>query len=490
MQQYKRRFFVTLPTAEEVRDELQRILKSSQFKNAANQSELLTIVVEKAIVGETIGEADLTPGRFSSRSTKGRANASLVRHKLAEYYKDEGKYDIVLIDLPPGASYRPMFQLNGNSEVVLSYVKGLRHRSDFTLRSLTLAQAEFSNAYQWSRKHGFALAALIETRLLISMAVSWLSVVYQPPERFRYVIDEAISEIHELRERFPERRWQADMFEGVVALFRCNWYAAKESFHYAFHTNPDEVGISLWYALYLAFSGHLPRAEKIVKRYLQLDPWDPLINLIAAAFCYACREYLLALEYNRRAFRPDGEGSDACQLLFALLQLATNQPDKAVNSFAKISTEDWTEESDLGPRAVVKLDRVPGLKILALQLCNRSDSAERLVGDLAYPDPVPNGSLQRPLFPFLGSHVSKPPSQWRPLQIAFTLMAFGKFDDAINAIKRAYAEDATPLAWWLYLPVFDALRKSERFEKLACEMAYPTMVEAVDWNTLISDLKP
>jgi tetratricopeptide (TPR) repeat protein len=487
MRAFRMPFGATTPTAQEVRDQLRRILESDRFRKAPIQSEVLTIVVERALAGEPINETDLTPGRFDADSTKGRANASLVRDKLAQYYSGEGKDDVISVLFPPGASYKPEFTLNGNSEAVRYFMKGMMHRGDFSLRSLMLAGDAFAIANRQSRAHAFALAALIETRLLISIALSLLSVIHHP--EFRYVLGATADEINTLRTNFPERSWQADLFAGVAALLRADWPGTQRLFDSAMRGNPNEVGASRWYAMYLAFFGRYPEAELIIKAHLEANPLEPLINLAAAAFYYFNGEHLLALEHNRRAYRPDGEGSDACHLLFGLLQLAAHHPDKALMSFSKISTEDWIAQPGPSHRVPITLDRFPGLKILATGLQNGKQRTRRLQKELAYPSDEDGVDLKPPPLPFLEAHVAVPPREWRPMQQAFALMAIGETVKAVSRMRSAYEEDGTSLAWSAMLPVFDMLRESEPFKELYRDIAYPATIRLVSWKTAISGLE-
>lgn len=487
MRPFKLPFGATTPTEAEIRDQLRRILESPQFRNAQTQSEVLTIVVEKALTGETIAEVDLTPGRFQAESTKGRANASLVRSKLAAYYRAGGMDDVVSIELPPGASYKPEFTLNGKSEAVRYFMKGMAHRGDFSLRSLIHAKDAFAIALRFSPGHAFALAALIETRLLLSVAAALLSVIHH--RRFRYVLDATGEDIGELREQFPERTWQADLFAGVGALLCANWPDAQGFIDSAFRANPEEAGASLWYAMYLTFLGRYPEAEAILKAHLESDPFDALINLAAAAFYYFSGEYLVALEHNRRAYRPDGDGSDACHLLFGLLQLALRHPDKALISFAKISTEDWLVETKANTRPHDMLDRSPGLKVLATSHLYGKTRARKLLKELAYPAEAQGLSLKPPLLPFLDEHVATPPPQWRPIQLAFAHMAIGEAEKAVASLQSAYEEDGSALVWAAMLPVFDSLRESEGLRELYRRIGYPATVRLVTWDTALSDLE-
>src|ERR1700678_1709782 len=100
------------PRRTEILEQLEKILESPYLINAETQGKILRRMVESAISGETIKQQDLqevTPVHYDADSSKGRQNALFVRRKLQNYYAKEGRYDLVVIDLPPGRSYRADF---------------------------------------------------------------------------------------------------------------------------------------------------------------------------------------------------------------------------------------------------------------------------------------------------------------------------------------------------------------------------------------------
>jgi TolB-like protein len=99
------------PTEDEVRRQLDRLLASTMFANAARMSRFLKFVVERTLAGEgerlkeyVIGvevfdrAADYDP-RVDSIV---RVEAARLRSKLAEYYAGEGSSDAVVLSLPKG----------------------------------------------------------------------------------------------------------------------------------------------------------------------------------------------------------------------------------------------------------------------------------------------------------------------------------------------------------------------------------------------------
>jgi hypothetical protein len=102
-------------TPEEVRAELDRILKSRLFSRAANVSRFLTYVCEKSLQGQAdeIKEYNIAvealgrPDSFNPREDPiVRVEAGLLRQRLMKYYQGEGKKNPFRIVLPKG-QYAP-----------------------------------------------------------------------------------------------------------------------------------------------------------------------------------------------------------------------------------------------------------------------------------------------------------------------------------------------------------------------------------------------
>jgi TolB-like protein len=106
------------PAADEVRQELDRVLASPAFANAARLRRFLKFVVEQALAGNgerlkeyVIGvEVFDRDAQFDPRlDSIVRVEAGRVRSKLDEYYNGAGRNAAVAIRLPKGA-YAPAFE--------------------------------------------------------------------------------------------------------------------------------------------------------------------------------------------------------------------------------------------------------------------------------------------------------------------------------------------------------------------------------------------
>ena len=104
-------------SAEDVREQLQRILASSPFLNARRASQFLRFVVEGTLAGEDgfkeylIGiEVFERPQDYDPKDDPVvRIEAGRLRKKLAEFYAGPGVNDPILIELPKGG-YAPVFR--------------------------------------------------------------------------------------------------------------------------------------------------------------------------------------------------------------------------------------------------------------------------------------------------------------------------------------------------------------------------------------------
>jgi TolB-like protein len=107
------------PTANQVRDQLDRILTSEVFANADRLSRFLRYVVERTLAGEAdqLKEYAVGVGVFERSEQYDprvdsivRVEASRLRAKIDEYYRSRDGADPVVIRLPKGG-YTPVFEL-------------------------------------------------------------------------------------------------------------------------------------------------------------------------------------------------------------------------------------------------------------------------------------------------------------------------------------------------------------------------------------------
>lgn len=126
----------SVPTADEIREALRRILVSSVFAHAPQLGAFLRFVVESVLSGEsqyiksyTIAVEAL--GRNDSFDPKidpiVRVDAGRVRRALSRYYAEDDAIHVVVIELPLG-SYVPVFHRTKRSRGAVALLAGLRRR--------------------------------------------------------------------------------------------------------------------------------------------------------------------------------------------------------------------------------------------------------------------------------------------------------------------------------------------------------------------------
>src|SRR5215471_19727165 len=102
---------------EQIRQELDRVLASHEFRSSKRSQEFLRYVVEHALSGQgemlkerTIGiEVFGRPTSYDpSDDATVRVKAGEVRKRLGLYYSSEGAHDTIRIELPSG-TYVPQF---------------------------------------------------------------------------------------------------------------------------------------------------------------------------------------------------------------------------------------------------------------------------------------------------------------------------------------------------------------------------------------------
>ena len=109
---------VSQPTADEVREELARVLGSPSFASAARAQRFLKYVVEQVLAGQGDGIKEVVLGSevfdrgsdFDPRiDTIVRVEAGKLRKRLDDYYASDGAGGALRIDIPKG-SYVPRFE--------------------------------------------------------------------------------------------------------------------------------------------------------------------------------------------------------------------------------------------------------------------------------------------------------------------------------------------------------------------------------------------
>lgn len=114
-----------MPTRRENEEQLERILASRKFEGATKLGPFFKRLVECSLDEKPIDEYTLGIELFGKPTdwspifeTAVRASFRDLRARLAKYYEDEGKEDLVLIDFPKRNGYRPRSLYNSKSDAL------------------------------------------------------------------------------------------------------------------------------------------------------------------------------------------------------------------------------------------------------------------------------------------------------------------------------------------------------------------------------------
>jgi tetratricopeptide (TPR) repeat protein len=454
------------PTDDEVRSQLERILTSKLFRNAATQSKLLRLVVEKAIEKQQLSEMDIGFGIFENYDTdshKVRANANLVRDKLAEFSDQEGQNDAVRIDFPPGAAYKAIWFYNRSKEAIHSVKvgRGLKARGHLTF--LNDAISEFQRAIELEPTYAEAYAELGEAFLIQQLMDGLFS---KPRLRAREMEDVDFREKEMRAVDFAMKALTLDakcvlahLVCAADCIFRFRWNEASDTFATAMALDPSQTEASLWYAAYLILNGQSDEGISLAMQQVQERPEHLGIHLAAACLCIIANNdlfysvawrLLLSEEMQRWARLLMGLAKMNCgddyDAISGLIDASRGRKiiwDETLEEIVKKSADamagkvfrrtDW-------PWPKARIGELPGLVALCLTKMGSEDAARswvaRLVGERA-----------------------------KPFQRAIGYIAIGRKRRAILALQRAKTDHDVYLNL-LHMPLFDELRDEREFQKL------------------------
>ena len=114
------------PSAEQSRQQIDRIIHSSTFRNALTLQQLFQFLADKALAGTTDGLKEYTIGveAFGRRVDFDpktdpivRVQIHRLRQKLKEYYDADGSHDTIFIEIPKGIIFRDLRALPRQRQV-------------------------------------------------------------------------------------------------------------------------------------------------------------------------------------------------------------------------------------------------------------------------------------------------------------------------------------------------------------------------------------
>jgi tetratricopeptide (TPR) repeat protein len=443
----------SVPTPEEIRRQLERILKNSRFSGSQRFEDFLEFVVDKALKNELITQsivaARLYPKKFAHGDISDvRVIAKDLRKAFAEYYAQEGRGDPVQIRLPDppenqtvklkaGTAYKPLFSYNPRYPAEREYQRGLLHLSQLSPLGLVYALSSFKKAVQLGHRHPAVCAAISEAYLINSL--------YGCPEPATHYLFRA-RETATLAVKLNPDSWHGHAALATVHTCLLNWSAAVASFEKALECNASETRSYPGYAFYLLAAGKRDEALQLVKNKAESKSGDPAAERMYPLFLYATRQFKQA-ERLLRNLHDTFETDWIVMLTLVLLFLALDRPELALKVNNRLINT---------MRHMAAIPEIwPGLTILVyLRLGGKY---EQLARDEAVK---------------LEQHYKETRDR-EPLQLALMYMGQGKSEKAMEQLARG-VRDRFPFMIWLHLwPIFDPLRDRPAFRALIKQLKLP-----------------
>jgi tetratricopeptide (TPR) repeat protein len=236
------------PTGYEVKAQLVRMLAAKRFRNAERQSELLELVVERKLKGQTTTgqiiaralfphKVTKTPsGKIEIRGNDVRSAANHLRETLTRYQAGEGREDLVVIALPDppkdnavkipeGEAYTPRFFYNSNHAVGQEFALGEFHRSRWTIEDDFKALDHYKRVLKIAPLH---IGANIGSAEVWVGLAYWDSVWGPPTDKEQSILAAAefLDDIH----RLVPKLWRVHAVGGFMLMANGDLQNARRAF--------------------------------------------------------------------------------------------------------------------------------------------------------------------------------------------------------------------------------------------------------------------
>jgi len=313
------------PTRQEIQEEIQRILASQLFLAAPKQAKFLSFILRKSLDGQEISEDilgyEMFEGYKKDESTDVRVAASNVRKRLQQYYDNEGRGDIVRIDLPvptregktklaPGLAYEPIFKYNPLARSMQLFDQGMEHlnkgRGPWHLRDAYFC---FANVLKEQPGYALALAAQADALLrgwfrnqLLEVATEEELPATGDTEEMQFTTGGPAScwnipHLHAMALKATEldsKCWYGHLMLGTAQACMWQWAEAEKSFEQSLLLNAEETRNHSWYPAFLLAIGKQDEAMSIVRTRASRYPDDTRAQIALGLFLYATGEIVEA----------------------------------------------------------------------------------------------------------------------------------------------------------------------------------------------------
>jgi tetratricopeptide (TPR) repeat protein len=453
----------SVPTAEEVRRQLARMLSGEHFTSNENPAKFLALVVELALQNKPITQSVIGTELFHDKYAKKdisdvRVTANSLRKVLSEYYAQEGFEDRVIISLPPaplnnklklpaGKAYKPLFKHNPRNNAVVLYATGCHRASLFELTQEQDALADFDKAIKEEPAYAAAYVAKAELALRWAIYGGWANYYSRSPKNCKECLIWA-EELVQTALKYDCTQWRGHSVLGAVHFCLHQWDTASRDFAKALEINPLEARNSWYYVMYLLILGKKSEAWEIIAARTAETQHDDIEQTFRRCFYYLIRSFDSALGGPSFHSMSVEAHRGISSLAFIQACLALDDPKKALDDTGIYPVYGTSYRAPFAAIKRVKL--LSGLLILCY---------------------VRVGKKKLALEEYKSS---KPPVEPSP-SFVLAYMALGQFDKAIDQLSVAW-DNYEPLTLLLEMwAIFDPLRSHFRFQELIRRMDLPSV---------------
>jgi TolB-like protein/Flp pilus assembly protein TadD len=244
--------------------------------------------------------------------------------------------------------------------------------------------------------------------------------------------DEAIAAARRAIELAPDLADAHSTLGYTLFQGRLDARAAREPFELSRRLGGGEATVLARYAQFSARTGRRREAGESIERALRLDPLNPLVRRAAGTIAYAAREYDAAITQLRKALQMNARMSQAHAAIGDSLQLLGRLPEAEAEYAA---------------------EPVPDLRLAGLAIVeHRRDRQPR--SEAAFAELVASEG-DRVLY-----------------QQAQVLSQWGRLDDALERLDRAFQAGDSGLIYARNDPFLDPLRGTRRFAELLSSLGF------------------
>jgi tetratricopeptide (TPR) repeat protein len=315
-------------TRAEVIEQLQRILSSSRFSRKISQSDYLKFLAETSIelqahewiTEDTVGRALVKPNYDARLDSAARVMIGKVRRNVIEYYRNEGRYDPIVIAFPPvvdkktkvpsGMQYTPGFSRNDRTALLQHLNLGHYFLRNSFWSKLQNAHDHFNAVLKEHPADPAALLGVAEGLLGDALGLH--------PEHRQLVLGYIVENyLNPVLQADPED-WHAHVVMGYVKFHQGDADGAEEEFNKAFDLDFEAMSSHPYVLQVLIDDGEWETAVKCAYRYAAENPHEVFAQEIYCMCLYRYGNYADAEAMALHAISMDMNARNANLFLYAV----------------------------------------------------------------------------------------------------------------------------------------------------------------------------